>query len=338
LKILENIKLAPYTTFKIGGPARFFCIVSDEKELKEAVEFARKNNLPIFILGGGSNILISDEGFPGLVVKMEMKGISPRNSEEGFVFISAAAGENWDAFVEYVVTNGYYGLENLSAIPGTVGAAAVQNIGAYGADISGTIDKVRALDLATMEFIDLNNAQCHFGYRDSLFKRQKGKYVITKVFFRLKKEGAVNIGYKDLREYFAVRAAPTIQEIREAVIRVRADKLPDWTHCGTAGSFFKNPIISRERFEGLKKKYPNIPHFIQSDGRIKIALGWILDKVCQIRGLTVENVGVYEKQALVIVAKAGATAGEVIGLTNEIIKRVKDKTSIQIEAEVEWVY
>lgn len=269
---------------------------------------------------------------------MEMKGISPRNSEEGFVFISAAAGENWDAFVEYVVTNGYYGLENLSAIPGTVGAAAVQNIGAYGADISGTIDKVRALDLATMEFIDLNNAQCHFGYRDSLFKRQKGKYVITKVFFRLKKEGAVNIGYKDLREYFAVRAAPTIQEIREAVIRVRADKLPDWTHCGTAGSFFKNPIISRERFEGLKKKYPNIPHFIQSDGRIKIALGWILDKVCQIRGLTVENVGVYEKQALVIVAKAGATAGEVIGLTNEIIKRVKDKTSIQIEAEVEWVY
>lgn len=330
--IQENIPLAEHTTFKIGGPAKFFCVVTDEAELIEALEFAKDKNLPTFILGGGSNVLFSDGGFPGLVVKMELKGISFAGD-----LITAAADEIWDDLVNETVKNGFYGLENLSAIPGTVGAAPVQNIGAYGSEVSKTIESVRALDTEKMEFINLSNADCAFAYRDSIFKCRRGRYVIVKVIFKLAKNGQVDIGYKDLASHFAGKVLPTLEEVRKAVIDIRRSKFPDWKLWGTAGSFFKNPIISAKRYADLKKKYPDLPGFPEENGLIKISLGWILDKVCAVKGLNFGKAKVFENQAMVVMAKPGAKAGDVVNLTNEIKKIVKEKTGLEIEAEVELV-
>jgi len=359
MKILENISLAKYTTFKIGGPARFFCVVKDEDELVEAVEFAKaqKNpgaqgsyGLPILVLGGGSNMLVSDAGFGGLVIKNEIAGIEIDDSANDNALISVGAGESWDGLVEYAVGHRLFGLENLSAIPGTVGAAPVQNIGAYGAEAAQTISNVRALDTKTMKFVELSAVDCKFGYRDSIFKQDRGHFIVTQVVFKLSKNGELHMDYKDVREYFSARgvAKPTISDLRKAIIEIRAAKLPDWKMWGTAGSFFKNPSVSAAKFEELKAKYSELPGYPEVDGAgnatgdVKVSLGWILDKVCDARGLTVDTasggkVGTYGKQALVLVAQAGATATEVLALSQELMKRVKDKTGIVIEAEVEWV-
>jgi len=372
--IQENIQLAEYTTFKIGGPARFFCAISDETSLAEAVRFAQAKDLPLFVLGGGSNILVSDKGFPGLVIKMEIGCIKEQKLEArslkleekqeqsnipsssklqapssklpehgskfpASVLVSAGAGELWDGFVDWTVERGFYGIENLSAIPGTVGAAPVQNIGAYGAEASQAVSSVRALDTKSMKFVELANPDCGFAYRDSVFKRERGRYVITRVDFSLSKNGNVNTAYKDLREHFTrlQLTDPTIRQVRDAVIAVRWHKLPDWKLWGTAGSFFKNPIVSAERFQELKAKYPDLPGFTEPDRRIKVSLGWILDKVCDVKGLKMGKASVYEKQALVLVAMSGTSAEEVVRLSQELMKRVRDKTGLDIEGEVEWV-
>ncbi|MES2314825.1 MAG: UDP-N-acetylmuramate dehydrogenase [Patescibacteria group bacterium] len=361
--IQENISLAQYTTFKIGGSARFFCLVTGIDELKEAVKFAKEKNVPFFVLGGGSNVLISDEGFHGLVIKMEIKGKVKRQKLKGknesqksenieLEIVSAGAGEMWDDFVEWTLANGFNGLENLSAIPGTVGAAPVQNIGAYGAEIGQFVSSVHAFDTHTMKEIELNARDCHFGYRNSLFKHEKGRYIVTCVDFSLKKDGKVNVEYRDLKEYFnklQVTSGPSgesadskVQEItpsqvREAVIDIRWHKLPDWNKWGTAGSFFKNPVVTQEKFDELKVKYPAMPSFPEASGGVKIPLGWILDNVCHLKGVMTGGVGTYEKQALVIVTKPGAKAKEVVDFTHDLMKQVKDATGITIEAEVEWV-
>ncbi len=357
MNISENIPLAQFTTFKIGGNARFFCTVEDENELLEVVKFSHEKNVKIFVLGGGSNILVSDGGFDGLVIKMEIRGINSKfqipNSKEqgdGNVLISVGAGENWDAFVSDTVSRGYYGLENLSHIPGTVGAAPVQNIGAYGAEVSQTIISVRALDLrgefGVPKYVDIPNLMCEFEYRDSRFKHEKGRFIITRVDFELDLTGHANISYKDLKEYFKAKklAGKTISSevqtplsVRNAVIEIRSRKLPDWTKVATAGSFFKNPIISSEKFDELKKFYPEMPSFSEKDGRVKVPLGWILDKVCGVKGMAKERVGTYGNQALVLVAQGGAMAGEVESFAGELAKIVKDKTGIDIEWEVEKV-
>jgi len=338
MKIQENILLAPYTTFKIGGIARFFCVVANEDELVEAVNFAKEKGVKIIVLGGGSNVLISDSGFSGLVIHMAIKGISIPDSGSGL--ISVGAGEILDEFIEKMVAMNLYGLENLSSIPGTVGATPIQNISAYGQEIGNVIHSVRVLDIRTMKFIEIKKDECKFSYRDSMFKSEKGKYIISAVIFHLSNSGKVDIGYKDLSDYFVLKgiANPTLTEVRNAVIEIRAKKLPDWKQMGTAGSFFKNPIISMSEWKELEKRYPKMAHFMEPDGRVKIALGWILDNLCNAKGLTMGNVGTYEKQALVVIAKKGATANEVLNLTNELMNRVKEKTGIEIEAEVEWVF
>lgn len=336
MNIQENVSLSQYTTFKIGGPAKFFCSVKNEKELLEALDFAKNKSLPIFVIGGGSNLLVSDEGFKGLVLKIEMYGIAFSQN-----LVSACAGENWDNFVNETVERGYYGLENLSAIPGTVGASSVQNIGAYGVDVSEYIQSVRAYDVRKEQFVDIKNEECQFSYRDSLFKHQKGRFIIVSVTFNLKTSGEVNIEYKDLKEYFEIKnlgRSPSLREVREAVIAIRESKLPDWHKWGTAGSFFKNPIIPIQKYVDLKQKYTDLPGFPECDGaKIKVSLGWILDKICKAKGMSVGNAQVYEKQALVLVAKPGAKANEVIELSRRIQDMVKEKTGIAVEAEVEWV-
>jgi len=378
MNIQENVSIAPYTTLKIGGPARFFCSVKSEEELVEAVKFAKEKNVRIFVIGGGSNLLISDQGFNGLIIRCEIKGkefisrplggrdssrfplagfeggsYSPQkdvarhdrqaqqagaNDDSNSVIVVAASGEDWESLVKEAVERGLYGFESLSAIPGTVGASPVQNIGAYGVDVSSTILAVRVLDTSDMQFKELSNADCKFGYRDSVFKHEKGRYIVTRVTYKLAKTGKPNLDYRDVREYFASRnnSDPTLKEVRDAVIEIRAKKLPDWKHWGTAGSFFKNPIISPDKFNELKKQYKDLPGYPEPDGRVKVSLGWILDKICSAKGLTVGNVGTYEKQALVLVTKPGATATEVINFSNELMRRVKEKTGIVIEGEVEW--
>jgi UDP-N-acetylmuramate dehydrogenase len=375
MKIESNIPLAHYTTFKTGGPARFFCSVTNEQELLEAINFSQENKLAVFILGGGSNVLINDKGFDGLVIKIEIQGIemqeSKNDSDQNALVVSAGAGEQWDSFVEYAVGHGLYGIENLSAIPGTVGAAPVQNIGAYGSEVSQTIQSVRAYDTQQSTFVEFSNTECQFTYRDSLFKKEKGRYVITRVDFLLSRQGSVNIEYKDVKEYFGkikneksniknlsstmigdeaqglntnfldsstvTSSAPTLKQVREAIIDIRWNKLPDWKLWGTAGSFFKNPIISQTAFNALKEKYPDLPGFPESDNKVKVSLGWILDKVCNMKGLCIGNVCTYEKQALVLVAKPGATSEEIVNVAKNIMNTVKEKTGIDIEGEVEWV-
>ena len=378
MDIQENISLAEHTTFKVGGQARFFCRVSDEMELLEAVAFAAEKGLPIFVLGGGSNILVSDKGFPGLVIKMEIAGIEEQGEgsrkkeerekgekgeikkeqiekakgnkervEQKTVIVSAGAGELWDGLVEWTVERGLYGLENLSAIPGTVGAAPVQNIGAYGAEASQTIHSVRVLHVETGEYAELAAADCRFSYRDSIFKHEKGRHIITRVSFLLSRAGAVDLTYRDLGDYFRAKKnssnagspalPPTLKEVRQAVIDIRWKKLPDWKLWGTAGSYFKNPIVTAAKLAELKQRYPELPSYAEPDGRSKVSLGWILDNVCDAKGLCVGKACVYERQALVLVTVPGATAEEVVSLSRELMRRVKDRTGIEIECEVEWV-
>jgi len=336
MTIQENVTLADYTTFKLGGQARFFAVVSSEEELIEVIAFCGEKNIPFFVLGGGSNLLISDHGYAGLVIKMEITGVNFDGP-----MVECAAGENWDDFVRKTIEHGLCGLENLSAIPGTVGAAPVQNIGAYGVEVQDFIYSVRAYDTRSREFVELGKKDCLFAYRDSLFKNQKGRYIVTKVSFKLKSDGLVNLSYKDLDKYFAEKKMgrlPTPPEIREAVIAIRREKLPDWKTWGTAGSFFKNPVIPLQQYVDLKIRYPDLPGYPECDGGfIKVSLGWILDKVCELKGKCFDKVCVYEKQALVIAVKPGALAQDVRDLTRKIHDVVYDKTNIKIEAEVEWV-
>jgi UDP-N-acetylmuramate dehydrogenase len=336
--IQKNIPIAQYTTFKIGGPARYFCAVKNEDDLLEAVKFSKEKKLPILVIGGGSNLLVADSGFNGMVIRNEIKGKDWKEGNDGIVTVTAGAGEDWEGLVKESVDRGLYGLEGLSSIPGTVGASPVQNIGAYGVDVSHAIKSVRAFDTTALGFVSLSNEDCGFTYRDSMFKHEKGRYIISAVTYELSKNGKVSVEYKDLKDYFAKKgnSQPTLKDVREAVIEIRKNKLPDWTDWGTAGSFFKNPVVSAQKFTELKKLYPELPGFTEQDGHVKLSLGWILDKLCNAKGLTIGNVGTYEKQALVVVAKPGATAQEVLDFSNELMRRVKDKTGIEIEGEVEW--
>lgn len=348
MTILENIPLAPYTTFKIGGNARYFCVVKSEAEVREALEYAKDRQIEVFILGGGSNLLVSDKGFEGLVIKIEMKGASFEKGLDGSVLVSAWAGEGWDEFVAKTVEWGAWGLENLSAIPGTVGAAAVGNIGAYGAEVKDVIETVRAIHMDTLEKRAFTNDECQFSYRDSFFKTKAGrKYLITSVSFRLGAEPRPNLAYKDLAERFAGQASfsGTHQaDIREAVIQIRAGKFPDispQSPIGTAGSFWKNPIIGAGHFAKLKARYPDMPSFAAPDGpegpRVKVPLAWILDHACKLKGFAKGNVGLYKNQPLVLVTEKGATATETSAFADQIAATVKENTGIEIEREVEML-
>lgn len=336
MNIQEHIPLAPFATFRIGGEARFFAEVQSLQELKQAIVYAKENNLPIFILGGGSNLLISDEGFNGLVIKISMQGME-RREEGDFVFVTAGAGILWDDLVLQTVTDGLWGLENLSYIPGTVGAAPVQNIGAYGSEVKDTVHSVFVFDISSGEVKTFSNNECQFGYRDSIFKKPEGKkFVVLEVTFHLSKNSTPNLLYKDLKEFFEQKGnlTPSLSKIREAVIEIRKNKLPDWHTIGTAGSFFKNPIITTERYISLIKKFPTLPSFEVDLQHVKVPLAWILDKICGLKGFREGDVGLYEKQPLAFVNFGSAQAKDVKNLAQKISEIVKEKTDIDIEWEV----
>ncbi|MEN9614029.1 MAG: hypothetical protein RLZZ347_336 [Candidatus Parcubacteria bacterium] len=341
---MSLVFLKEHTTFKIGGPAGEFVVASSEAELLSAVARAQKNNTPILILGGGSNMLVSDEGFAGVVVQMALKGI--RYAEKGdLVRAIVEAGESWDGLVADTVAQGLYGLENLSGIPGTVGASPIQNIGAYGAEVKDTIEWVEVLDKHTLKVKRLSNADCQFAYRHSFFKTPEGRaLVVLRVCFLLKKNGVLNLAYKDIGEYGVRKNIMdfSLATLREAILEIRKGKFPDLTKFGTAGSFFKNPIISQEQYESLKIKWPNLPGFPLSTINyqlltFKIPLAWILDNVCGLKGTREGNVGLFQNQPLVLTNFGGATAQEVSDFAQKIIKIVFEKTGITIEPEVERI-
>ena len=250
LRLRENVPLADYTTLGVGGPARYFTDVTDEEELYEGLEIAYARNLPTFILGSGSNLLVSDRGFPGIVILMGIRGIHPLE-EEGDI-VSVAAGEEWDAFVRFCVSQKLSGLECLSGIPGTVGASPVQNVGAYGQEVSEVVLSVRVLDRETHTVRELSNSECGFSYRKSIFNSSsRGGYVVLRVTYALRPRSRPRLWYPDLQRYFAGRRdAPSLQEIRDAVLQIRAGKAmlltPGDPDCRSAGSFFRNPIVTEE--------------------------------------------------------------------------------------------
>jgi UDP-N-acetylmuramate dehydrogenase len=306
MEIQEGIPLAPFTTFGIGGPATYFARTQSVSDLYEALEFAEEKSLKIFILGGGSNILLPDEGFDGLVLKIEIPGIESVH-EDNSVLMVIGAGESWDETVAESIKQNLWGIENLSGIPGTVGGAAVQNIGAYGASLSQTLEWVEVLDILEKKTKTLTKEACRFGYRDSIFKQETGRYVVLHVALQLSTTPQPNLAYKDLSERFKA-TAPSLAEIRKAVLLIRAGKFPDLAVEGTAGSFFKNPIVSASEAKKLQEKYPAMPVFsLPESTNIKIPLGWILDHVLGMRGFTNGPVRLYENQALVVVAQKGSS-------------------------------
>lgn len=354
MKMQENIPLQNFTAFRTGGPARYFSRVKNIGQLKEAVRFAKEKKIPFFVLGRGANLLVSDEGFCGLVIKMEMKGIKFENmtfvrqttncrvarKKNNVVRVTALAGETWDSLVEKTVRRKLAGLENLSLIPSTVGAAAVGNIGAYGTEVKDTVFFVEALNAETMKVKKFSKKKCDFGYRESFFKTKNGKkYIVTQVSFNLKKNGELKTNYKDVQEYFSSKknAAPSLKNVREAIIAIRAKKLPDVSFVGTAGSFFKNPIVSKRKADALKKTYPDLRIFASETGRVKLSAGFLLDKICGFRGYKKGNIGAWTNQALVLVNYGGGTTKEILNFADMIKKKVKEKTGIELEMEVQVI-
>ena len=340
MKILENVSLKELTTFKVGGRARYFCAVKNLAEVAAAAAFASKQKRPLFILGSGSNVLVADDGFSGLVLKMDILGVEFVGKTDGKMEVIVGAGENWDDLVRLAVEKNLYGLENLSLIPGTVGAAPVQNIGAYGAEAASVISFVEVFDRRVSKVKILNNKACRFSYRDSVFKKPDGKnFIITRVGFLLKKKAPLKTDYHDVEDWFRRKriSKPTLLSVRRAVMEIRTKKLPNLAKMGTAGSFFKNPIITSARFKKLQTQYPDLSGTTISKNKIKVSLAWILDRICGLKGFSSGKVGLYENQPLVIVNYGAATAEEIQAFAEKIAALVKEKTGLVIEREGGYV-
>lgn len=338
MQVLENVSLAEHTTLHLGGLARFFITVHSVEELREAVSFAKENEYPIYVLGGGSNVLFSDSGWEGLVIRIALLGRSYDEDSKGDAQVVAHSGEVWDQLVEETVGQGLWGLENLSRIPGTVGAAPVQNIGAYGVEVKDVIDWVEVLDTATDRLHLLSVAECAFGYRDSVFKHEEGsKYIVTRVAFRLSTHPNRKLEYKDVREYFGGRTDVSVKEVREAINTIRDKKFPCIAKVGTAGSFFKNPTVRKSVHKELEGWLDApVPFYEVDEDTVKIPLAWILERLGW-KGKRLGAMGCWETQPLVLVHYGGGTAGELIMFARTIMKEVQEKTSIKIIPEVHIV-
>jgi UDP-N-acetylmuramate dehydrogenase len=331
LEMQEHVALNTKTTLKTGGNARYYTVVSTIEDLEQAIVFAEQKQLPVFVLGGGSNILVPDEGYNGLVIKMNIQGRSYREITATETVVTIGAGEVFDEVVCEVVARGLWGLENLSHIPGSVGATPIQNVGAYGVEVADVISEVSVYDSALKKVTTLQNKECFFSYRDSIFKKNKNLCIVA-VTFTLSTTPNPKISYADLKSLSSNITNP--QTIRDAVIAIRAAKFPDWAVVGTAGSFFKNPIISKHKASALLSKYPDIPTYNEASGMVKVSLGFILDKVCGLKGFTIGKVRLYEKQALVLVVEHGATTTNIQNFKKIISEKVFFETEILIEQEV----
>lgn len=338
--IQENISLKAYNTFGVEARARFFAEISSEEKLLLVLNQMKTEKegqeLPLLILGGGSNILLT-KNFDGLVIKLNLKGITEELIGDNETIVTAKAGENWHQFVLYTLSKNYGGLENLSLIPGNVGTSPIQNIGAYGVEIKDSFLSCKVLNLETLQIETLSKEDCQFGYRDSIFKREaKGKYIILEVSFRLTTQNHnIRMEYGAIRSELSAMGieTPSIQQVSEAVIRIRESKLPNPKVLGNAGSFFKNPIISTNHYRALQKTYLEISGY-ENGEQTKVPAGWLIEKAGW-KGKQLGNVACHHLQALVIVNKTGnATGEEIYSFSQEIINSVKEKFEIELEREV----
>jgi UDP-N-acetylmuramate dehydrogenase len=338
LSIQDNFPLRNFNTFGIAASAHAYISVESANVLPLINKSIALQGLPRLLLGGGSNILMVRD-FPGVVLHMRNAGIAIINQDEEATYVRAAAGENWHAFVQWTLSHGLGGLENLSLIPGSVGAAPIQNIGAYGVEAQDYFHELTAFDFETNQIFVLNKAACEFGYRDSVFKhRLKDRAVILDVTFRLPKQWQPNMRYVDVAQELTQRgiATPTAKDISEAVVAIRTRKLPDPALIGNAGSFFKNPIVQAAQRDALLLRYPQLVSYAQPDGTYKLAAGWLIDQ-CGWKGRIVGRAGVYEKQALVLVNRGGATGQDVVQLAEAIQADVEARFGVKLEPEPVFV-
>lgn len=339
MNLLHNTDLQPLNTFGLPARAKHFTELADAADLPRIAALPEFDRNTVLWLGGGSNILLMQD-YPGLVVKMANRGIREIRRERGLAYIEAQAGEIWHDFVLHTIDSGLSGLENLSLIPGTVGASPVQNIGAYGVEVKDLIDSVRCFDLDTQSFVELGNAACRFGYRDSLFKQEgRGRYVIVSVVFALSTGFSPNIRYGDLaavlQEACGTRK-PTAKDVSDAVCAIRSAKLPDPKILGNTGSFFKNPVIPAQQAAALAAAHPDMPRYPQADGTVKVAAGWLIDQ-CGLKGRNIGGAAVHDKQALVLVNRGNATAEDLRRLALFVRDTVSQRFSITLHTEPVWL-
>lgn len=343
MQLLQNVPLAPLTTIGIGGPARFFFSAQSVDELREALAWAKGRGVAVFVLGGGSNLLIADDGFDGLVIRIELRGITTESEDAGAVMVNVGAGEPWDEFVSHAVERGWAGIECLSGIPGSTGATPIQNVGAYGQEVSETIARVEVLDRESGTVRWFTNAECAFGYRSSHFKNvERERYVVLSVTFRLVKNGAAAVRYPELQRYLDERGIDLrdLGQVREAVIAIRRRKGmvidesdPD---SRSDGSFFMNPILSRESYERFAERAPDAPHF-PSGADVKLSAAWLIEHAGFGKGFTRGNVGLSSKHTLAVINRGGGRAAEVVELVRMIQAGVRDAFGVEIHPEPNFV-
>jgi UDP-N-acetylmuramate dehydrogenase len=351
VSLIAGYPLKAHNTFGFDARAQFACLIEREEQLLAAVRDPRVAGLPRLVLGGGSNVVLSGD-FAGLVLLVALRGRRVVREDQHAWYVEAAGGEPWHDFVAWTLAQGLPGLENLALIPGTVGAAPIQNIGAYGLEMCERFASLRAIELATGEAVELDTQACRFGYRDSFFKREgRERFVITSVTFRLPKAWQPRAGYADLARELAARGyaagagqvdgagsvggtakQPTAQAIFDAVVAVRRAKLPDPLELGNAGSFFKNPVIDAGLFDALKHREPDVVSYPQPDGRMKLAAGWLIDR-CGWKGRAMGAAAVHDRQALVLVNRGGASGAEVLALASAIQRDVLERFGVELEAE-----
>jgi UDP-N-acetylmuramate dehydrogenase len=335
MRLEKDYSLLSHNTFGIDAKCRGFMEYSS---VAEACQVARLLKEPFLIIGGGSNLLLT-RNYEGTVVRSAIRGIEEVGRSNDSVLVRVGSGEEWDAVVAQFVDKGWYGAENLSLIPGDVGASAVQNIGAYGTEVCNLIASVEAVRISDGEIVTIAAADCQYGYRQSRFKKEwKNKYLITHVTYRLSLSFTPNLEYGNIQTVLAQRgiSKPTADELRDAIISIRREKLPDPHEQGNAGSFFMNPIVNRKKFEDLLRQYPSMPHYSVDDDHEKIPAGWMIDQ-CGWKGKTMGRAGVHDKQALVLVNRGGATGQEIVTLCNAIRHDVLDQFGIEIQPEVNIV-
>jgi UDP-N-acetylmuramate dehydrogenase len=346
LKFQEFIPLAPYTTFRIGGPARFFCEVEGEAEVEQAVGFVKERNLPLFVLGGGSNLLVSDAGFDGMVLRVGGAATKRDGREGESVLLEVGAGENWDDVVLYAVNRGYAGIECLAGIPGDVGGTPVQNVGAYGQEVAETIVQVRAYDLETDAFVNLDYEACRFGYRRSLFNAEaRGRYIVTAVTYKLRPGGEPALRYADVKRHFAAQfergEKPSLRQVYDAVRSIREQKGmlagqggPDGR---SAGSFFKNPVVPSTALPQIAVNAEcspeDIPRYPAGDGMVKLAAAWLVEQSGFHKGFAMGRAAISSRHTLALVNLGDATAAELIALRDAVMNAVNSKFAIQLEQE-----
>lgn len=343
-----NVNLKPYNSFGFDAVAKEFVEINDVNSLQTLIRRGEFKNKKVLVLSGGNNVLFTQNVFDGIVVYMNNKGTKRIVDDDDKAVVRVQAGEDWPEFVKQMVAKGLHGVENLANIPGKVGAAPVQNIGAYGMELKDSFLQCEAIHLESGKKRTFDNKECSFGYRNSIFKGMlRGQYVITSVDFLLKKDAPLNLEYGNIKAYLEQNGivSPTLQQLHDAICAIRDAKLPDVKQIGSAGSFFKNPVIDRAQFEALQKDYPDIPHYDEPNGKVKVPAGWLIEHcgpstgsgTVSWKGWHDEHVGVYEKQALVLVHYGGGKGEDIVYLAKRIQDSVEEKFGVKISPEVSFV-